>query len=43
VIGGQDVILGSGQNVSVVQMFLGQQAPLPAPKGQIFDPGCLVK
>jgi polyisoprenyl-teichoic acid--peptidoglycan teichoic acid transferase len=43
VIGGQDVILSSEQNPSVVQMFLGQQAPLPAPKGQIFDPGCLVK
>ena len=43
VIGGQDVILSSEQNPSVVQMFLGQQAPLPAPKGQIYDPGCLVK
>ena len=42
-IGGQDVIVGSDQNRSIVQMFLGEQAPLPAPKGQIYDPGCLIK
>ncbi|MDX6551097.1 MAG: polyisoprenyl-teichoic acid--peptidoglycan teichoic acid transferase, partial [Gaiellales bacterium] len=42
-VNGQDVILGSEQNRSIVQMFLGEQAPLPAPKGQIYDPGCLVK
>ena len=42
-IGGQDVILSSEHNASVVQMFLGKQAPLPAPKGQIYEPGCLVK
>jgi LCP family protein required for cell wall assembly len=42
-INGQAVILGSEQNRSIVHMFLGQQAPLPAPKGQIYDPGCLVK
>jgi polyisoprenyl-teichoic acid--peptidoglycan teichoic acid transferase len=42
-INGQAVILGSEQNRSIVHMFLGEQAPLPAPKGQIYDPGCLVK
>jgi LCP family protein required for cell wall assembly len=42
-IGGQDVIESSSQNRAVVQMFLGEQAPLPAPKGQIYEPGCLVK
>ncbi len=42
-IDGQDVILGNEQNRSVVQMFLGKQAPLPAAKGQIYDPGCTVK
>jgi hypothetical protein len=27
----------------VVQMFLGEIAPLPAPKGSLYDPGCQVK
>jgi hypothetical protein len=24
-------------------MFLGEIAPLPAPKGSLYDPGCQVK
>jgi hypothetical protein len=27
----------------VVQMFLGEIAPLPASKGSLYDPGCQVK
>ena len=33
VIGGQDVLLSVPQNRSVVQMYLGETAPMPAPKG----------
>jgi len=42
-IDGQNVIVSSGQNRAVVHMFLGEQAPLPAPKGEIYEPGCLVR
>jgi polyisoprenyl-teichoic acid--peptidoglycan teichoic acid transferase len=42
VLGGQDVLQSSEQNAAVVQMFLGQSAPQPAPKGQLFAPGCTV-
>jgi LCP family protein required for cell wall assembly len=42
VLGGQDVLQSSEQNAAVVQMFLGQSAPLPAPKGELFAPGCTV-
>ncbi len=43
VLGGQDVLQSSEQNAAVVQMFLGNSAPLPSPKGQIYAPGCTVK
>jgi len=43
VIGGQDVLLSVPQNRQVVQMFLGEIAPLPASKGSLYDPGCQVK
>ena len=43
VIGGQDVLLSVPQNRQVVQMFLGEIAPLPAPKGSLYDPGCTIK
>jgi LCP family protein required for cell wall assembly len=43
VIGGQDVIVGAPQNRLVVEMFLGQIAPQPPPKGSLYDPGCTVK
>jgi LCP family protein required for cell wall assembly len=42
VLGGQDVLQSSEQNAAVVQMFLGESAPQPAPKGELFAPGCTV-
>ena len=42
VIGGQDVIASDPQNKQVVGMYLGNVAPLPAPKGEIYAPGCTV-
>jgi LCP family protein required for cell wall assembly len=42
-IGGQDVLVSSPQNRAVIQMFLGQRAPLAPPKGQIFEPGCFIQ
>jgi LCP family protein required for cell wall assembly len=42
-INGQDMIVSSPQNRSIIQMFLGDRAPLPAPKGQIYEPGCRVQ
>ena len=41
-IGGQDVLQPSEQNTAVVQMFLGSQAPQPAPASQLFAPGCTI-
>jgi LCP family protein required for cell wall assembly len=41
-IGGQDVLQPSEQNAAVIQMFLGNQAPQPAPKGELYAPGCTV-
>jgi LCP family protein required for cell wall assembly len=43
VIGGQDVIVGAPQNRLVVEMFLGQIAPQPPPKGSLYNPGCTIK
>ena len=37
------VLLSVTQNRNVLQMFLGNQAPLPPPKGQIYAPGCTIK
>jgi LCP family protein required for cell wall assembly len=42
-IGGQDVIQPSERNAAVIGMFLGKQAPQPAPKGELFAPGCTVQ
>jgi LCP family protein required for cell wall assembly len=42
-INGQDMIVSSPQNRSIIQMFLGDRAPLPAPKGEIYEPGCRVQ
>ena len=39
-IGGESVILGSEDNAAVVAMFLGRSAPLPAPEGTPYAPGC---
>jgi LCP family protein required for cell wall assembly len=43
VIGGQDVLLSVPENRQVVQMFLGEIAPIPAAKGSLYDPGCQIK
>ena len=43
VLGGQDVLQSSEQNAAVVQMFLGNSAPQPSPKGQLYAPGCTVR
>ncbi len=43
VLGGQDVLQSSEQNAAIVQMFLGDSAPQPAPKGQLYAPGCTVQ
>lgn len=40
VIGGQDVIQPVAQNISVIGMFLGKQAPQPPTKGSLYAPGC---
>jgi polyisoprenyl-teichoic acid--peptidoglycan teichoic acid transferase len=42
-IGGQDVLQPSDQNAAVIQMFLGNQAPQPPARGQLFGPGCTVQ
>jgi polyisoprenyl-teichoic acid--peptidoglycan teichoic acid transferase len=41
-IGGQDVLQPSERNAAVIGMFLGKQAPQPAPRGELFAPGCTV-
>jgi polyisoprenyl-teichoic acid--peptidoglycan teichoic acid transferase len=41
-IGGQDVLQPSERNAAVIGMFLGKQAPQPAPKGELYSPGCTV-
>jgi LCP family protein required for cell wall assembly len=40
VVGGQDVIQPVAQNISVIGMFLGKQAPQPPAKDSLFAPGC---
>jgi hypothetical protein len=34
------VIQPAPQNISVIGMFLGKQAPQPAPPHELFAPGC---
>ena len=41
-IGGGDYIIGSSENIRVIDEVLGQSAPQPPPKGQPFAPGCIV-
>jgi LCP family protein required for cell wall assembly len=41
-IGGSDYIVGSAENVRVIDEVLGQSAPQPPPKGQPYAPGCIV-
>ncbi len=39
-LGGESVLVGSEDNVSVISMWLGQSAPLPPPKGTLYGAGC---
>jgi LCP family protein required for cell wall assembly len=39
-IGGESVIIGSEGNVDVLAMFLRRSAPVAAPKGMPYAPGC---
>ena len=41
-VGGESVLLGSEDNISVVAMFTGRSSPLPPPKGLPYAPGCEV-
>ena len=41
-IGGADYIVGSPENIRVIDEVLGRSAPQPPPKGQPFAPGCIV-
>jgi LCP family protein required for cell wall assembly len=41
-VGGESVILGSEDNVSVIAMFKGEALPIPPPKGFPYAPGCTV-
>jgi LCP family protein required for cell wall assembly len=40
-IGGGDYIVGSSENIRVIDEVLGQSAPQPPPKGELFAPGCV--
>jgi len=37
-----DVIIGSSENIRVIDTVLGQSAPQPPPKGEPYAPGCIV-
>ena len=37
-----DVIIGSPENIRVIDTVLGQSAPQPPPRGEPFAPGCIV-
>jgi LCP family protein required for cell wall assembly len=41
-VGGESVLLGSEDNISVVAMFTGRSSPLPPPEGLPYAPGCEV-
>jgi LCP family protein required for cell wall assembly len=41
-VGGESVLLGSEDNVSVIAMFTGRSSPLPPPRGLPYAPGCIV-
>jgi LCP family protein required for cell wall assembly len=41
-IGGGDYIIGSSENIRVIDEVLGQSAPQPPAKGNPFAPGCIV-
>jgi len=37
---GESVLLGSDENLEVIAMFLRRSAPLPPPKGSLYEGGC---
>ncbi len=37
-----DVIIGSSENIRVIDTVLGQSAPQPPPRGEPYAPGCVV-
>ena len=41
-IGGGDYIVGSSENIRVIDEVLGRSAPQPPPKGEPYAPGCIV-
>jgi LCP family protein required for cell wall assembly len=41
-IGGGDYIIGSSENIRVIDEVLGRSAPQPPPKGEPYAPGCIV-
>jgi LCP family protein required for cell wall assembly len=41
-IGGGSYIVGSSENIRVIDEVLGQSAPQPPPKGEPYAPGCVV-
>jgi LCP family protein required for cell wall assembly len=41
-IGGGDYIIGSAENIRVIDEVLGQSAPQPPAKGNPYAPGCIV-
>jgi LCP family protein required for cell wall assembly len=40
-IGGGDYIVGNEQNIQVIDEVLGNSAPQPPPKGDLYAPGCI--
>ncbi len=41
-IGGQDYIVGSPENIQVLDEVLGNSAPQPPARGSLYAPGCIV-
>jgi LCP family protein required for cell wall assembly len=41
-IGGGSYIVGNEENIKVIDEVLGNSAPQPPPKGNLFAPGCIV-
>ena len=41
-VGGQDVVIGTSENIRVIDEVLGRSAPQRPPKGSLYAPGCIV-
>ena len=41
-IGGVDYVIGSSENINVIDQVLGHSAPQAPPKGEPYAPGCVV-